>query len=86
MPESFVTIREAAARLGEPAWRIAYLIERGDLPQPSLTVPGRRLFTDGDVERMRAAVHRRAQRKQLRPRGSKRRDSAGQPVSDRPPG
>jgi hypothetical protein len=40
-------------------WKLLYLIERGDLPGPSVIVPGRRLFTDEDVESIRAALAKR---------------------------
>ena len=54
------TIGAVAAELGVPRWRLAYLIERGDVPGPSLQVPGRRLFTDRDVDRIRRALAGRA--------------------------
>jgi DNA-binding transcriptional MerR regulator len=50
------SIGTVAAELGIPRWRLAYLIERGDVPGPSLQVPGRRLFTDADVEKIRLAL------------------------------
>jgi DNA-binding transcriptional MerR regulator len=59
-PSSYRTIGPVAAELGIPRWRLAYLIERGDLPAPSAQVPGRRLFTDEDVERLRDALSRRS--------------------------
>jgi hypothetical protein len=35
---------------------LLYLIERGELPGPSHTVPGRRLFTPEDEQRIHAAL------------------------------
>ncbi len=54
--ESYSSIGAVAGRLGIPRWRLAYLIERGDLPGPSLQVPGRRLFSEEDVEQIRQAL------------------------------
>ncbi len=36
--------------------RLLYLIERGVLPGPSFTVPGRRLFTPGDLARIEGVL------------------------------
>jgi DNA-binding transcriptional MerR regulator len=58
--QSYWTIGPVAAQLGIPRWRLAYLIERGDVPGPSLQVAGRRLFSDPDVERIREALARRS--------------------------
>ncbi len=52
----YLTTGEVATELGIPRWRLAYLIERGELPSPSARVPGRRLFTDDDVTRIRRAL------------------------------
>ena len=49
----FLTIGQVARELGVPRWRLAYWLERGDLPQPTLAVPGRRLFSRSDVERIK---------------------------------
>jgi hypothetical protein len=54
------TIGSVAAQLSVPRWRLAYLIERGDVPGPSLQVPGRRLFNDEDVKKIRVALASRA--------------------------
>jgi hypothetical protein len=48
-----------AHRLQMERWRLLYLIERGDLPGPSYSVPGRRLFTDEDVARLVDVLERR---------------------------
>jgi hypothetical protein len=39
-----------ATQVGLPRWRLLYLIEKGELPGPSYQVPGRRLFTEEDVQ------------------------------------
>jgi hypothetical protein len=57
----YVTLGTVAVRLAVPRWKLAYLIERGDVPGPSLQVPGRRLFTDEDVARISAALALRAE-------------------------
>jgi hypothetical protein len=54
------TIGPVADQLKLPRWRLAYLIDRGDVPGASLQVPGRRLFSDEDVERIRQAIAERA--------------------------
>jgi hypothetical protein len=39
------------AQLGKTSrQRLSYLIEKGKVPGPSLQVPGRRLFTERDVQ------------------------------------
>ena len=53
---SYSTIGAVAQLVGIPRWRLAYLIERGDLPGPSLQVPGRRLFSEEDIDRIRGAL------------------------------
>jgi hypothetical protein len=52
----YLTIGPVATKLGIPRWRLAYLIDRGDVPGPSLQVPGRRLFTREDIQRLRDAL------------------------------
>ncbi|MDG3005900.1 MerR family transcriptional regulator [Paludisphaera mucosa] len=58
--DNLSTIGPVASRLGVSRWRLAYWIERGDVPGPSLQVPGRRLFSEIDVERIRRAIAGRA--------------------------
>jgi DNA-binding transcriptional MerR regulator len=53
---SYSTIGAVAERINIPRWRLAYLIERGDVPGPSLQVPGRRLFSQEDIDRIREAL------------------------------
>lgn len=48
-----------ARRAKLPRWRLQYLIEKGDLPGPSFEVPGRRLFTNKDVEVILATLKER---------------------------
>jgi DNA-binding transcriptional MerR regulator len=52
----YVTLGTVAERLAVPRWKLAYLIERGAVPGPSLQVPGRRLFSEEDVSRILAAL------------------------------
>jgi DNA-binding transcriptional MerR regulator len=56
MAASYTTIGEVAKQVEIPRWRLAYLIERGDLPGPSLQVPGRRLFSEKDVDCIRKTL------------------------------
>jgi DNA-binding transcriptional MerR regulator len=60
MGKDYRTLGEVAAELGLPRWRLAYLVERGAVPDAALRVPGRRLFTADDVERIRQALAERA--------------------------
>lgn len=54
--ESLLTIGEAAALLDVPRWKLAYWVERGTVSGPSIVVPGRRLFSMNDVERIRDEI------------------------------
>jgi DNA-binding transcriptional MerR regulator len=56
----YSTIGAVADRLAIPRWKLAYLIDRGDVPGSSQQVPGRRLFSEADVERIREALSERA--------------------------
>jgi DNA-binding transcriptional MerR regulator len=60
--ERYRTIGGVAETLGVPRWRLAYLIERGIVPDASVRVPGRRLFSDEDVSRIRLAIAERAKK------------------------
>jgi DNA-binding transcriptional MerR regulator len=53
---SYKTIGTVAAELGLPRSHLAYLIEHGSVPGPSLVVPGRRLFAAADVQRIAEAL------------------------------
>jgi len=52
------TIVAVAAKLGIDRWRLAYLIERGAVPEASVKAPGRRLLTHGDIEAIENAFVR----------------------------
>jgi DNA-binding transcriptional MerR regulator len=58
--ERYRAIGDVAAALGLPRWKLAYFIERGVVPDASFRVPGRRLFSDEDVSRIRRAIAERA--------------------------
>ena len=45
-----------ARQLDLPRWQLLYLIERGQLPGPTFEVPGRKLFTEQDVEQIRKSL------------------------------
>ena len=62
--ERYRTSGGVAEALGIPRWQLAYLIERGLVPDASLRVPGRRLFSDDDVNRIRRALTERAKTSQ----------------------
>ncbi len=49
----FLTTGQVAELLKVPRWKLAYWIERGDVAGPSVTVPGRRLFSKADIEKIR---------------------------------
>lgn len=54
--ERYRTSGAVADALGIARWQLAFLIERGIVPDASLRVPGRRLFNDEDVTRIRRAL------------------------------
>lgn len=56
---SLFTSGAVADRVQLPRWRLLYYFERGALPGPSFSVPGRRLFTEADVLRIEAALAER---------------------------
>jgi hypothetical protein len=70
------SIGTLATQLGLPRWRLAYLIDHGDLPGPSIQVAGRRLFNDADVERIRAALDERGATRRTRKGAAEDRDTA----------
>ena len=59
MKETFLTSGQVAAQVGVPRWQLLYLIERGEVPGPSVQVPGRRIFTAMDVRRIAEALANR---------------------------
>jgi DNA-binding transcriptional MerR regulator len=65
MNGSIFTSGEVAAEIGLSRAQFLYRVERGDLPAPTHAVPGRRLFTGEDLERIkRAMAAREAKEKQ----------------------
>ena len=59
--QQYRTIGAVADELGIPRSRLAYLIERRAVPDASLHVPGRHLFSPADVRRIRLALASRKQ-------------------------
>ena len=51
----FFSSGEVADEVGLSRWKFLYHVERGDLPGPTHTVAGRRLFTAADVENIKRA-------------------------------
>lgn len=49
---------EAARQVQVPRWKLIYLLERGAIPGPSIELPGRRLFSAADIDRIREALTR----------------------------
>ena len=56
MGRELFTSGQVAVQIGIPRSHLLYLIERGDLPGPSVQVPGRRLYTAADVARIAQAL------------------------------
>jgi len=54
--QDFKTIGAVAEQLGIDRWRLAYLIERSTVPEASVKIPGRRLFTPSDIEAIKDAL------------------------------
>ena len=52
----------AAEELGIPRHRLIALLDSGRIPEPTLRLPGRRLFTTQDVERIRKALKEMAEK------------------------
>ena len=50
------TTGQVAQQLGMMRSRLAYLVETGQVPQPSTSVPGRRLFSVTDFHKVAAAL------------------------------
>jgi len=53
---TLLTSGAVARELKLPRWQLLYLIERGQLPGPTFQVPGRRLFTEQDVEQLHRSL------------------------------
>lgn len=58
-PQPLLGSGGVAERLGIPRWLLLYRIERGELPGPSLTAAGRRLFTEADVQKLAVVLQTR---------------------------
>jgi len=56
--QNLKTMRTVNATLGIDRWRLVYLIERSTVPETSVKVPGRRLFTPGVIEAIENAFVR----------------------------
>jgi hypothetical protein len=57
--DTYYSTGQAARLLGLPRWKLIYLIDRGDLPEPSVELPGRRVYTPADIDALREALERR---------------------------
>jgi hypothetical protein len=55
----FFSSGEVATAVGLSRWKFLYRVERGDLPGPTHTVAGRRLFSAEDVEQIKQAMKAR---------------------------
>jgi hypothetical protein len=66
MPKKVFTSGQAALKVGLARWRLLYLIEKGEVPGPSLQVPGRRLFTAEDIRSIARALEIRTGREEGR--------------------
>jgi len=75
--ERYSTIGELAKQVGVDRWKLAYLIEKGKVPSPSAQVPGRRLFSPEDVEKIKNALEAMQEGA-----GSPRPPRGGQPTND----
>jgi DNA-binding transcriptional MerR regulator len=56
MDVPLLTSGQVADAIGLSRSRFLYLVEHGDLPAPSHAVPGRRLFTNDDLENIKRVV------------------------------
>jgi hypothetical protein len=63
MRKDLFTSGQAAMQVGLPRWRLLYLIEKGEVPGPSLEVPGRRLFTAGNIRDIACELEKRPELK-----------------------
>ena len=59
MPNELIGSGAVAQRVGLERWRLLYLLDSKQLPQPSFNVSGRRLFTAEDVRLIEAALAQR---------------------------
>ena len=75
--ERYRTSGGVAAELNMPTWKFLYMLGRGVIPDASVHVPGRRLFSEEDVARIRRALAERAQALRGRRRRGSRDANAG---------
>lgn len=59
MPNELIGSGAVARRVGLERWRLLYLLDSKQLPEPSFNVSGRRLFTAEDVRLIEAALAQR---------------------------
>jgi DNA-binding transcriptional MerR regulator len=64
MQNELLTSGEVAALVGLSRAHLLYLVERGDVPEPTYVVPGRRLFTANDVESIKRCLRKRTMSRQ----------------------
>jgi DNA-binding transcriptional MerR regulator len=71
--QGLYTIGQVAQQIGISRSRLAYLVESGQVPQPSASVPGRRLFTTSDIQLLTATMTKKGE-------GTHSAQSLGNPV------
>jgi hypothetical protein len=81
MRRKMYTSGEVAAEVAMPRWQLQYQIETKQLPGPSCTVPGRRLFTADDIRNIKAALLKRAESLAATARRSRATSHAGTSTS-----
>ena len=54
--QGLYTIGQVAQQVGVSRSRLAYLVETGQVPQHSASVPGRRLFSNSDIQKVANAL------------------------------
>jgi DNA-binding transcriptional MerR regulator len=59
--QGLYTIGQVAQQIGITRSRLAYLVETGQVPQPSASVPGRRLFTTTDIQLLTATMAKKGE-------------------------
>ncbi len=76
-----MTTGQVARQLGVPRWRLLYWLDRQKVEEPALIVPGRRLFTWEEVERIRRSLGLGAGTVE-HAESSEHRPTAGSPCSE----
>lgn len=59
MASDFYGIGQVAERVGLTRSKLIYLVERGELPGASYEIPGRRLFSEDDIQRIAKSLNER---------------------------